>query len=260
MTDFLRPSWWWESSSSPFHNLSLTTQNAIALLACTVVVICWLELTKFITAKRWWSSSVGRKAVHIITGPLFILCWNVFPYHSPSSRYFAAVIPLMISVLFALIGLGIVKDEATVKSMSRSGDRRELLRGPLSYGIIFILSAVFYWGSPVGITALMLLCAGDGFAGLLGGYFGGARLPWNSQKTWIGSVSFVIASLVFSSLMVDAFREWRWFSLPMHEFLPHLTTVTLVASIVESLPGQHDWDNVTVFLCSIVTFWLLGHQ
>lgn len=40
---------------------------------------------------------------------------------------------------------------ATVRSMSRSGDRRELLRGPLVYGIIFILSTLFYWRQLTGV-------------------------------------------------------------------------------------------------------------
>ena len=35
--------------------------------------------------------------------------------------------------------------------MSRSGDRRELLRGPLVYGIIFILSTLFYWRQLTGV-------------------------------------------------------------------------------------------------------------
>jgi phytol kinase len=52
---------------------------------------------------------------------------------------------------------GILKDEETVRSMSRTGNRKELLYGPLFYGIIFVLSASIYWGdSPLGITALMV--------------------------------------------------------------------------------------------------------
>lgn len=46
------------------------------------------------------------------------------------------------------------------------GRPSELLYGPLQYGWIFVISACYYWGdSPLGITSLMLLCAGDGFAG-----------------------------------------------------------------------------------------------
>ena len=62
--------------------------------------------------------------------------------------------PLLFTVQFALIGLGVVKDEASVKAMSRSGDRREILKGPLFYGIIFVVMTLVYWkDSPIGMTA-----------------------------------------------------------------------------------------------------------
>jgi len=64
-----------------------------------------------------------------------VLCWLLFP--SPDLWYYrwlAALVPLLFTIQFALIGFGIVKDEASVKAMSRTGDRREILHGPLFYG------------------------------------------------------------------------------------------------------------------------------
>jgi phytol kinase len=78
-------------------------------------------------------------------------------------------VPFAITVQFALIGLGVMKDEASVKAMSRSGDRREILRGPLFYGIVFVVMTLVFWkSSPVGMLALMLMCGGDGMADILG--------------------------------------------------------------------------------------------
>jgi hypothetical protein len=46
--------------------------------------------------------------------------------------------------------------------MSRTGNKRELLLGPLMYGIVFVYSTVVYWrSSPAAIVAMMLLCAGS---------------------------------------------------------------------------------------------------
>ena len=42
--------------------------------------------------------------------------------------------PLAITIKFGLIGLGILPDEKTVRSMSRTGRASELLKGPLLYG------------------------------------------------------------------------------------------------------------------------------
>ena len=84
-------------------------------------------------------------------------------------RWLAALVPLLFTVQFALIGLGIVKDEASVKAMSRTGDRREILRGPLFYGIIFVVMTLLFWkDSPIGMVAVMLMCGGDGLADITG--------------------------------------------------------------------------------------------
>lgn len=40
---------------------------------------------------------------------------------------------------------------------------RELLRGPLYYVLVLILSAVLFWReSPVGVVSLAMMCGGDG--------------------------------------------------------------------------------------------------
>ncbi|KAJ0742876.1 putative phytol/farnesol kinase [Helianthus annuus] len=52
-----------------------------------------------------------------------MLCWPLFSSGS-GGAYIAALVPGVNIVKVLLIGLGIVKDEATVKSMSRFGDYR----------------------------------------------------------------------------------------------------------------------------------------
>jgi phytol kinase len=116
-----------------------------------------------------------------------------------------------------------------------------------------------YWAhTPLGITALMLLCVGDGFAGLLGAMYGKSKLPWNRNKSWFGSFCFFSLSLLSSLLFTDLFNRWGWFSITAAQFLPSLTITTLVATIVESLPGLSDWDNITVFAAAAFTMHLLG--
>ena len=70
------------------------------------------------------------------------------------SRYLAALVPLLITVQFVLVGTGIMRDDAAVQAMTRTGDPREILRGPLFYGIMFVVLTIVYWkDSPIGITA-----------------------------------------------------------------------------------------------------------
>jgi phytol kinase len=52
-----------------------------------------------------------------------------------------------------------------VQAVTRTGDPREILRGPLYYGLVFIICIIMFWrGSPVGRLALMLMCRGDRLA------------------------------------------------------------------------------------------------
>jgi len=46
------------------------------------------------------------------------------------------IVPLAITVKFVLVALGVIPDAETVRSMSRTGNRHELLLGPTFYGTV----------------------------------------------------------------------------------------------------------------------------
>jgi phytol kinase len=46
--------------------------------------------------------------VHFGTGPIFVLCWSLFS-DDHNARYYAAAVPLLITVRFFLIGIGLLK-------------------------------------------------------------------------------------------------------------------------------------------------------
>ena len=71
---------------------------------------------------------------------------------------------LALTLKAAAAGSGLIDDPKTVASMSRSGDRRELLRGPALYGAVFVAATVLCWRELSGVLALVALCAGDGAA------------------------------------------------------------------------------------------------
>ncbi|XWS71878.1 hypothetical protein CRYUN_Cryun03dG0175600 [Craigia yunnanensis] len=134
-------------------------------------------------------TKLNRKLVHISIGLVFMLCWPLF-----SSGYggaiFAAITSGINIIRMLAIGSGIWKDEATMKSMSRYGDYRELLKGPLYYATTITLACALYWRtSPIAIAAICNPCAGDGFADVVGWRFGGQKLPYNRNKSIAGSVA-----------------------------------------------------------------------
>jgi phytol kinase len=201
-------------------------------------------------------SRLSRKLIHIGTGPIFVLCWLMYPDAS-ISRWLAALVPLLITVQFALVGTGILKDEAAVKAMSRTGDRREILRGPLFYGIVFVAVTLIYWkDSLIGIPALMMMCGGDGIADIVGRGIDSPRLPWSREKSLAGSLSVFLGGWL---LTIFVFAVYGWagvFSDPLTRFLVPVTWIALGAMLVESLPF-HDVDNITVTLASVLIAHLL---
>src|SRR5918995_1777007 len=116
----------------------------LATLLTFAIAIFFLRLMGFIAHRGWIESNLRPKFIHIGTGPIFVLCWLMYP-DLPISRWLAALIPVVITAQFALVGTGIIKDEAAVKAMSRTGDRHEILRGPLFYGIVFVVVTLLYW-------------------------------------------------------------------------------------------------------------------
>jgi len=228
----------------------------LALLLTFAAAIGWLRLMDFAAHRGWIESRLSRKIIHIGTGPIFVLCWQIFP-GTWYDRYLAALVPGLITVQFALIGLGIIKDNASVKAMSRSGDPKEILRGPLYYGIMFVLMTIVFWkNSPVGIVALMMMCGGDGIADLVGRYFKSPKLFHSPAKSVAGSLGVFFGGWFLSAFVLWIYTLTGVFTGPLSTFLLPLTIIAAVSTIVESLP-QRDVDNITVTVVAALLGWWL---
>lgn len=226
----------------------------LAFFITLVIALVEVRTLDFIAHRGWIDSRLSRKLVHILTGPLFVLCWLFFP-DVWYARWLAALVPLLFTVQFALIGLGVVKDDASVKAMSRSGDRREILKGPVFYGIVFVVMTLVYWkDSPIGLTAVMLMCGGDGLADIMGRGIKSPKLPWSKDKSVAGSLGMFLGGWVLTAFILAIFVSAGVFPGPFTSYLLPITLIAIAGTLVESLP-MHDIDNITVTLIAV----LLGH-
>ncbi len=229
----------------------MLTNNILALVITFIVALAWLRINDFLAHRGWVESHLSRKIIHIGTGPLFVLCWILFN-SNPINKYLAALVPLAFTLQFLLIGIGVIKDEASVKAMSRSGDRREILRGPLFYGIIFVLLTIIYWkSSPIGVIGLMLMCGGDGLADIFGRQWGVQKIPWNRNKSWAGSAGMFLGGWILSIFVVWIFILAGVFKGPLASYLLPITIIAIVGTLVESLPLK-DIDNITVTVSAAI--------
>lgn len=230
--------------------------NWLSLAVTFALALLWLRFNDYLAHRGWISSQLSRKIIHAGTGPIFVLCWLLFT-DEPSSRWLAALVPFAITVQFFLIGIGVIRDQAAVDGMSRSGDPREILKGPLYYGIVFVILTIAYWyDSPIGITALMMLCGGDGLADVVGKRLQSQSIPWSPRKTWLGTAAMFTAGWLFSMLILAVFGLAGKFSTTISSLFLPVTILTILATLVESLP-MRDIDNLTVPLVCVVVGHLL---
>ena len=232
----------------------MNTANLFAALFTFFAALAWLRAINFFAQKGWLDKNTSRKIIHIGTGPIFVLCWLLFD-DSEAAKYLAALVPLLITAQFILVGTGLITDKAAVQAMSRTGHPSDILRGPLLYGVVFVVITILYWRySPLGIAALMLLCGGDGFAELVGKKVGKRKLPWSRDKTWWGSTGMFVGGWIFAAaiLFVYSFGVAQWMA--PGALLSLVTIMAAAGTLVETLRYK-DIDNLTITLSSL----LAGH-
>jgi len=86
----------------------------------------------------------------------------------------------------------------------RPGEKsRGYARGMLAYPLCIFLLALFF-PVPVLAAAWAVLSFADGLATFGGKLFGRRNLPWNKNKTWVGSLVFLVSATLFGWL------AWEW--------------------------------------------------
>ncbi|KAI8007419.1 hypothetical protein LOK49_LG07G01405 [Camellia lanceoleosa] len=210
-----------------------------------------------LTQRDLIQQNLSRKLVHILSGLLFMACWPIFS-SSTGARYFASLVPLANCLRLVTYGLSLATDEGLIKSVTREGRPEELLRGPLYYVLILILCVLVFWReSPIGVLSLAMMCGGDGIADIMGRRFGSIKIPYNKKKSWVGSISMFIFGFLISVGMLYYFSALGYFQLDWEWTVERVALVSLVATIVESLPITDVVDdNISVPLVSMVTAFL----
>ncbi|XP_010658680.1 phytol kinase 1, chloroplastic isoform X2 [Vitis vinifera] len=185
-----------------------------------------------LTQRKIIEQSLSRKLVHILSGLLFMVSWSIFST-STEARYFASLVPVVNCL-------------------------RELLRGPLYYVLILLVCTMVFWReSPIGVISLSMMCGGDGIADIMGRRFGSLKLPYNQQKSWAGSISMFVFGFLISIGMLHYFSALGYFQLDWFWTMEKVALISLVATVVESLPTTKVVDdNISVPLASMVMAFL----
>jgi len=232
----------------------------VAMVVSIIAVMMVVRINAAIRHREALSSDVTRKLVHIFAAPVFSITWFLYA-GTYLSRFIAAVVPILFVLLFLGIGTGKVKNDDFVKSMSRSGDPRELLHGTLYYSVMIVIITIGWFYAPVfnPLAFIMFGClaGGDGIADIVGRKFGGERKfgIGGAQKTVAGSMGMFIGSLLFSTILVALYAIEAGFDV-VALFTPILI-ICVVATFVEVLTPKN-LDNWTVPISVVVVAYFLS--
>ncbi len=153
--------------------------------------------------------------------------------------------------------MGIIKDQASVDAMSRNGDPREILKGPLFYGLVFIAVTILFWeDSLIGIISLMILCGGDGFADIIGRRIKSKKLKWAKSKTIAGTLAMFLGGFISSWVISAIFYSTGNYNYTFVKLTLNILVISALAALVESLPIK-DYDNLTVPISTVLLGLLL---
>ncbi len=239
--------------------------DIIAFIISFVAVMMAVQINAAIEKSGKLSTIVTRKVIHMVVAPIGMLCWMLFS-GGVFSRWIALLVPFMFILLFVGIGTGKVVNEDFVKSMSRSGDPKELLGGTLYYVIMFAVITILWFYVPVtgiaGATPMVAivvgcLAGGDGLADIIGRKYGGERKfgIGGSEKTLAGSFGMFIGSFLFSFILTFIYSLEIGFDMVV--LLIPILIISLVATIVEAITpkGLDNWTIPIIVIIMVVLFF-----
>ncbi len=220
------------------------------------VVIGILELlyTFFIVmvmdraVKRGFPQDISRKIVHMWAGGLVIF-W--FFYTTSWGLYIFLITPAIWVLLLVYTALTKSSDDPTVRSMTRTGNPKELLLGVLFFPLMIIIITLIGYRTIEGVVAVASVGFGDGIAPIVGKYYGIHKYRLlGREKSLEGSLGVYLGTVVSSLLLSQAFFG-MWDS--MRIFL-----AALIAVVLEAV-SPRDVDNFIVPLGVWAFFhYLLG--
>lgn len=242
--------------------------DIVAFIISFIVILMLVQINARIEKSGALSTTVTRKVIHTFAAPLWVLTWMLFS-GDMFSRWLAIIVPLIFVLQFVMIGTGKSQNEDFVRSMSRSGDPKELLGGTLYYAFMMVVIGILWFyvppdgdlaaATPLALIVFGCLAGGDGFADVIGRKYGGDKKfgIGGAEKTLAGVIGMFIGSFLFSFVLVFLFSiEVATFSVV--GLLIPILIVSIVSTIVEAITPK-GLDNLTITIAAIIVVLILPY-
>lgn len=197
---------------------------------------------------------LSRKIIHTTSAPLFLFIWPLFSHIAGNeegltspARFFAATVPLLNVIKLYLAGKSEDSGNELSRAISRSGDPKEALGGPLLYAVVTMLVIILSWTDDLrGIVAIMVMAVGDGMADIIGRRYGSVKWPFSDTKSIAGTLAFFVTS----SISLIGMLNWLSFTGALPSSIVtgdalldiKLLAICAICAAVELLPfGDDNW-------------------
>ncbi len=232
---------------NPLFSNSLIWNTVIGVVEIIYIFLVIGIMDKLVA--KGFPSDLSRKVIHIAAGS-FVIFWPLFdPTHW--SRYFCVAMPFIWVLLFLSKGLSNNTDDPAVKTMTRTGNPRELLRGPLMFALVMVIIGLWLFNRMSAVAALGMMTWGDGLAPYVGKYGKAAYKTFGAKKTYLGSATVFLAGVIGSALMM-IITGVAAFGMPWKALL----ISGIVSMLVEAF-SPRDVDNLLIPAATLLTFYLL---
>lgn len=192
------------------------------------------------SGRRISRGEILRKVLHMTPGLLpfgLVMLEHLDPIHP--------VTLLVVTLICTLFTWVYIKSSRFVR---REGEH-DFLVTAISYPALVVLTlALFPAHTEFACVVAVILAFGDGSAYLAGRLLGKTKLPWNPDKSWAGTCSFVLCSTPIATAAY--WLEAR------PEFSPAMAgvcalTAAVCGAVAESLPMKVT-DNLRVGVASVI--------
>jgi farnesol kinase len=186
-------------------------------------------------------SEFYRKLLHMLPGVLpFGLA--LIPHDDPPD-WVAMTLVVGITLLFTGVYV-------FFRSHVSRPEESNFFSSALSYPAMVVGTlVVFPSHAEFAMVVVILIGLGDGFAYVCGKRFGRKKLPWNREKSWAGTIGFIVFSAPLASLAF--WMEAQNPDVPYLLALSCCTIAAVAAALAESWPTELT-DNLRVGLTAAI--------
>ncbi len=194
-----------------------------------------------LSSDRFIYSDTRRKIVHLLPGSIPFIMWFVY-HEDPLPMWNLAVVAGVVGLLTA-ISIWYPRDV-------RRGRGENWTRTCVTYAVPpTVVLCLFPAQAEFAAVVLTVLAFGDTAAATAGRAWGKRRLPWNSEKTFVGLVSFMAVASVMASLAY--WGEAKNPHVPVSVAMICGTSAAVLGGLAESLGSRLD-DNVRISMAAAV--------